>query len=370
MRINFDGLIYSWQRGGGIRRYYNELLLGLVNKGVEVNLFLPEPHYSFVKDNRIKTTHGFPICLPAVSMKSLRRIMNIYNIIKASSFFRMRGDIFHSTYYSYYNDIKVPQVLTVHDMTYEKFPHLFKSLGSRRFIERKRRSIEMADSIICVSNATKNNLLNFYKIPEQKINVIYHGVDTLFNSAKNQQAEIEFKLKKSVPTHFVLFVGNRNSYKNFTFFIECFSKWSKKGDFYIVLVGGGDLNKNEQKIIKTLNLENKIKWLGNVSDQELKYLYNLAHALVIPSLDEGFGLPLVEALLCGTRVLCSNIEVFKELAGSLPIYFDPKDKDSLIDALEKSLTILVDSRAIEKIKNVFQWSNCVSSTEKVYKQLI
>ncbi len=369
MQIFFDGIIYSWQKGGGVYRYFEEIIAECCNrKNLEVTLLIHLPSYVIPAKKNILFTHILKSpYVPWFSFKLLRKLLSPMNKMGLERYFKERENgIFHSTYYTTYKNLRIPQVLTVHDMTHEKFPLFFASSGAKRFIANKKRCIEKADSIICVSNATKKALIDTYGIDDKKISVVHHGLSTNFVS----EAEIPTEYLNILKKEYFLFVGNRGLYKNFDFFIKSFLHWNKNKGYNLVLVGGGSLSKDELKIIKHFGMEEHVKYLGFVDEKYLKYIYSRSKAFIFPSLDEGFGFPILEAISSKTQVLASDIEAFKEIGESMLTYFNPRNSESLLAALDQSLLSKTTKEEFESrakyVISKYSWNTCVDKTLEVY----
>lgn len=371
MKIYFDGIIYSWQTGGGIYRYFEELIKRCgENRDTEVVLLEHTPSYgiSIKKGVNIKNVTGITT-VPGFGFNFIRKVFYPINRILIENLFKKTtAGVFHSTYYTTYRNLKIPQILTVHDMTYEKFPNFFNSRGAKRFIANKKKCIMSADVIICVSNATKNTLIDMYNIDAKKISIIHHGLSGGFISESNVE-EVSIGDKP-----YFLFVGYRSSYKNFNFFIESFSMWNKNKVYNVLLVGGGEISKEETLLFKKLGVEKQVRHLGFVKDRSLGYIYKNAEAFVFPSLDEGFGIPILEAISSKTQVLASNIEAFKEIGEDMLIYFEQTNKESLIKAFNKSISGEVsEEELIRRSKYVIEkytWDKCADKTMEIYHKAL
>jgi glycosyltransferase involved in cell wall biosynthesis len=244
-------------------------------------------------------------------------------------------------YYSpYYGKIscKVPQVYTVHDMIYEKYPGIFSDLGAKDFIKEKEACFTRADLLFCVSKNTVSDILELYPyLVEDKIKVIYNGIEDIF-------FESEQIVHKSNP--YLLFVGNRIHYKNFLRFFTAYglSGIANQLDLHIISPTKDFPNTDEREIIRTFNLENRIQFSHSVTDFELRTQYQNAFAFVFPSEYEGFGIPLIEAMASGTLCIVSNTSSLPEIGEQIPIYFDPKSIDSIIESLRQSLELTKEER--------------------------
>ncbi len=367
MKIYFDGTLYSWQSGGGIFRYFDEII-GRCGKenDIEPILLMPLPSFKILHKEGVTEKNILLLrTLPNFIFKLSRKILSPINNLFFEFFFKnVSNGVFHSTYYTTYKKLRIPQVLTVHDMTYEKFPLFFNSNGAKRFIANKKKCITKADSIICVSETTKKALQSLYKIDDKKISVIYHGLSENFISEPNKYNDT------SLNEPYFLFVGNRRLYKNFDFLINSFSKWDNNKKFKILLIGGGKLTKEEITLIENCNLKTQVKHLGFIEEKYLKYIYQKSKAFIFPSLDEGFGIPIIEAICSKTQVIASNIDVFKEIGEDMIIYFDPRNVESLLNALDQSINNKIPSDHLEKkakyVTEKYSWENCFIKTKQVY----
>ena len=275
--------------------------------------------------------------------------------------YKWKPDLIHYTYY--YNRIRKQNssIITIYDLIHE-------ITAKNRNIKPKQKMIDISDHIICISNNTKNDLLNFYDVDEKKISVICLGGDHLNN------LEVSSPEKFTNLKPFILYVGSREKYKNFEFFIRGFSK-SKRllSEVDIVLFGGGKLNKKEKELINKLNInENRVIQL-NGNDIILKNLYKKAKAFIFPSLYEGFGLPILEAIENNCPVVCSDIPVFREILDDHAFFFDLKSYESLIISLEKAVFLNDQVKMISGYnllkKKKFTWEECGLNTLKLYKQI-
>lgn len=363
MKIVFDGLIYSLQKQGGISRYSDELINGLAERpDCEVIVLL--------RKNLLGKVFGAKVKIEVIdsvinSNNKVAKYLSVFiDRIKTWIFLRNRKDlqntILHSTYYRILPNIKAKQVITVHDLIHEKFTWGFSGILNKIYVINKKRSISKADSLIAVSQNTKDDLVSLYGIKPQKIDITYLGVSKIFTS-----------LKEDNPVKpFFLFVGTRDHHKNFSFLIKAFSAWSKKNDYELVCLGGGKINSEENKLINDLGLQKTVRHVLDVSDKNLVTYYNKAKALIYPSLYEGFGLPIIEAMACGTPVICSDIPVFREIGGKSPLLFkdDPTDLLKCLDDVIESRHLDIDG-SIDWSRR-FTWEKTVSATVEVYKKLL
>lgn len=375
MKILIDGISLSLKSSGGINRYWLNLLPAIkkLNRTIKIELLihtkLKLPQISRA-DIEINYLRKLPIPLPKTFFEPLITPLNNFSLNQQWQ--KISGDIFHSSYYTRHPDNKIPQVITVYDMIYEKFPQYFYGKKYDNWRERKRQSIELADAIICISKNTKKDLINYYNLKNNKVYVIYPGVDKVFKHINTKLIINRFFKKYKITRPYLLFLGPRGRYKNFQKLIEAYREWKGKREFDIITVGGNEFTSKEKLLFKRTNLTNNIYNFQFVGDQDLCLFYNCAYAFIYPSFYEGFGIPLLEAMACGTLVLASNRSSFPEASQNAFIYFNPESKNSIIkslnQALNKSERKKYIQRGVERVKS-FSWEKAARQTLTVYKSL-
>lgn len=329
VKVLFDHQTFSLQRYGGISRYFSNIvkeLNGRTDFECKVGVVHSRNHYLETRE-KILTGKLWNSLLKSDYGKRDYKVNGYYceYLLKKGDF-----DIFHPTYYDPYYAIKVrkPVVLTVHDMTHERLPEYFWAMNP--LTHQKRLSIERADKIIAISQATKNDILRYSNADPKKIEVIYHGIDIC--------SPLKLKTVAGIPDNYLLFVGDRSGYKNFYIFIKAFKELSVKyPELEVILTGGGPLGIADLELFYRLGLQSRIRHL-QVTDDELNFLYQKASVFVYPSLNEGFGLPILEAGKAGCPMVLSDIDCFREIAQDSALFFDPFDVQALINAIESILT--------------------------------
>jgi len=351
MKILYDYQIFSSQKYGGISRYFYEIM-----KGQKYNLPIIFNNNEYLNKS-IKIPFNF---------KGKVRIYNFFNREYSKIYFKFNKnfDIFHPTYYHPYfvKYIKnKPFVLTIHDMIHEKFPNYFSKKD--KTIERKKFLAQKANRIIAVSERTKLDIIDILNIPEEKIDVVYHGSD--FNLIKEDK-----EFTKKLPKKYILFTGNRNNYKNFINFIKAVSKFlNKDKNLFIICAGGGSFNNDEIKLFKELKIETQL-FQYSCNDGQLKSLYINALFFIFPSLYEGFGIPLLEAMACNTPILCSNVSCFPEIVKDSALMFNPYSVEDIKEKIEFALNNNLDfyiEKGKERFK-YFSWDKAREETMDSYKK--
>jgi glycosyltransferase involved in cell wall biosynthesis len=361
MRLFFTHDIFSTQRFGGISRYFVEMIKRVrrietastfeVFGGLYINQYLKSlPKVWGIQVPPFKNTGIF------------RKKLN--NIIQDKLIRIKKPEVVHQTYYS---DISfkshVRKVITVPDMIHELYPESFSDKGRTSIL--KKLSCERAERIVTISETTKNDLVNLMGIDPHKIQVIY-----LANPLDGVKPDLE---SKPLVTNYILYVGDRHGYKNFISLIQAYARSKKiQKSFQLVCFGGGAFSPKERGNFSALGIDKSL-YQTSGEDPLLAYYYQNARAFVYPSLYEGFGLPLLEAMSYGCPVICSNRSSIPEIAGTAGIYFNPESVDELQIVLEKALfedSLLKEAgaRGIDRNKQ-FSWDLCAKETLEVYRSL-
>jgi len=278
-----------------------------------------------------------------------------------------RKMIWHSTYFTDSEHWHGRRVVTVHDMIYELFPELFSSDADESLKQAKKRCVNAADAIICVSKATQDDLLNYYgNHLKDRTWVVPNGYSMLF-----KQEIFSSPFETALPRGFILYIGSRNAHKNFKWFLETYASWEKKHDFHLLIVGGL-WSSDELNLIDRLKISGNLHLMEHIDDRQLCYLYNQAAAFVHPSLYEGFGIPILEAMACGCPVVASRIPTTVEIAQNHPFYYEKQDQDGLIQALELAI---ITSKTSDRIRfglshaQNYSWHETARKTLQVYREI-
>lgn len=326
IKIFYDHQKFSTQKYGGISRYFASLIDDIKHQDeFEYILGVLYSDNQYIKNEPLHFQNSIAQKLMKFRDGQYKYLLNskyCEYLLKNNKF-----DIFHPTYYDPYflGKLKRKLVTTVHDMTYERLPEYFWS-GDQLTLQ-KRISMENADKIIAISETTKNDILSLTDIKEERIEVIYHGIDL--------DTPPIYQEIKGLPDQYLLFVGDRSGYKNFYLFMNAYKIISQKDpDIKVIITGGGGLGTGEVEFLKRLQLDSLVTHI-NASDSELNYLYNKALLFVYPSLYEGFGLPILEAFKARCPILLSDISCFREVANDSAAFFDPHSLVDLSNMLEK-----------------------------------
>lgn len=327
LKVFFDHQKFSTQKYGGISRYFANIIEEIKRNGeFDYLLGVLNSQNHYIKEEPLALNQAFFNNILNDGMKRFK--LNEWYcdyLLKRNHF-----DVFHPTYYDPYfiKNLKKPFVTTIHDMTYERLPEYFWVMDP--LTTEKRISVERADKIIAISETTKNDLLKYIETDENKIEVIYHGIDIA--------TPLKFESIPNLPSNYLLFIGDRSGYKNFYLFLNAYEQISKKyPDIHLILTGGGNLVGADVEIINRLKLKDKVHHY-NVSDEQLNYLYQNTLLFVYPSLHEGFGLPILEAFKANCPMLLSDTDCFREIAQDAAAFFSPHALEDLIFQIEKLIS--------------------------------
>lgn len=366
MNVFFDYQIFYLQRYGGISRYFYELakelaLIGNCNPTVLVPYYA-NAYISKARPERFISTLN-PLLKKLFANRLYDKRLFANELFTRKSLSGKKNTILHETYYTHRVNVDVPRVITIHDMIYERYNTGLEA--ELELIAQKKRAILEADRIIAVSENTKKDLLTLYPEVENKTTVVYHGVHNYVNSRHSG-----FKH----PKPFLLHVGNRGWYKNFSLLLEVFGEQAKiHATFDLICFGGGTVSEEEAQLIKTYKLAGKVHMLSG-DDEQLISLYEAAAAFVYISNYEGFGMPVLEAMALSCPVLCSNTSSLPEVYGDAALAIDPKNKEALVYGLN---SVLFDSqlrnalreKGLTRVKQ-FTWEKCAQETYTIYNSLI
>ncbi|HXY53893.1 MAG TPA: glycosyltransferase family 1 protein [Nitrospirota bacterium] len=293
-------------------------------------------------------------------------------------FNRLKLDIIHHPF-TILNPMrtKIPSVLTFVDMQHEFFPQFFSPAEMKMRKEFYRPSAEQATRIIAISGHVKSSLAERYGISPDKIDVVYLGYDERYRVYNNEDVLQTTRSKYELNRPFLYYPGATWPHKNHKTLLAALNRMTERYQFDGQLVLTGIAKKSYSDIIgeiKRLGLGDKVKVLGYLPYEELPYLYNLARALVFPSLFEGFGIPLVEAMACGCPIACSNTTSIPEVVGDAGVFFDPTSPEDMADKIwqlwkDDERLKEMRKRGLERAK-LFSWDETARKTIETYRKTI
>ncbi len=369
MKILMDTQTFDIQSFGGISRYCTEILKRqhspiqsicpiVYTDNLHLKECFPSLHGMSFFDKLAYYFQG--------DFSKRKKRNRIKKINEASTIKRLKDqdfDVFIPTYYDSYflKYIKdKPFVLTVHDMIHELMKNHIAY--DKELIENKKKLIEKATKIIVVSKNTKNDILKLYPHTNpDKIEVVYLS-QSIINKRDTQL---------NLPKKYILFVGNRADYKNFNFFLEAMKPLLQEDkDLFIVCAGGGKLRTKERQFIQQFNIKDRVLQF-DFKDYELFDYYNNAKCFVFPSMYEGFGIPVLEAMKAECPIVLANHSSFPEVAEQAALYFDLEDKIDLTNKIKQFIDnedlrqeyITKGNQQVSK----FSWDKTAEKCIQVYK---
>lgn len=379
-RIGIDARFYG-PLGKGLGRYTQEIVDNIlkIDQDNDYVIFLRKENFDELVIDNHPNVKKVLLELRWYSLKE-QLLMPFY--LK-----REKLDLIHFCHFNVPFFVPSKFIVTIHDLILTKFKTTRASTLSPWLYNLKnffyhiiiKRALKKSKKIITVSNFTKNDIIEQFKVPAQKIEVIYEGVanlskgsDSLF-VAKISQGQV---LKNyNIENPFLLYVGNAYPHKNLDFLIRAFKLWQADDkELRLVLVGREDYFYNQVKELsaKLFSSQDNIPiiFTGYVPDNELETMYQRALLYVFPSLYEGFGLPPLEAMAKSCPVLSSQAASMPEILGSAAMYFDPQNEN---DFLEKAKRLRSDqelresliAKGLEQVKK-YSWWECALSTKNLY----
>ena len=364
MNILYDHQFFPVLRFSGISRYHYELASYLASlPGCDVSLYMGWHISEFEFDTVKKAARRF-FGMKRPAFPGSERIFSHINTLGLSLFAGLaHADIYHQTYYSFFLPrFRGKRVVTVHDLIYFLFPQYFQD--NDRMRAQTEKSVAAAHGIIAVSEHTKKDLVRILNVPEDRVQVIYEA-----NSLTGAPGA-----KNPMGGPYILYVGQRFHWKNFITLLRAYAGSPQLNRNYrLVCFGGSEWTPEEKTVLESQDLHSRVMRTRG-PDELLATFYSHAAALVYPSLYEGFGLPVLEAMHYGCPVVASTGGSIPEIAGDAALFFDPQN----VSMLQQRLLECVDnkeqrqelSRKGREREATFSWKKCADQTYGFYTRLL
>jgi glycosyltransferase involved in cell wall biosynthesis len=314
------------------------------------------------------------IC-PLMSYGIYRRLWN-YVYIKYNLLFREQSDI-----YQFFNFVVPPKIsgkviTTIHDLTYILYPDTMDSNNRKRLEKDMRKTVNRADYIITISESSKEDIINYLHVDESKIQVIYPGVDEIYKKVIDDNEIANVKRKYNIEGKYLLYLGTLEPRKNIETIIKAYNLFNKSNNKNVKLVLAGKkgwLYDSIFKLVKEFKIEDKVIFTDYVDDKDKPALYQGAEVFLFPSLYEGFGIPVVEAMASRVPVITSNSSSLPEVAGEAAIITDPLDYKEISKSIERILndSMMRENMINEGIKQAdkFNWDESAEKLKNIYYDL-
>lgn len=358
-RLFVNDTIVSYAIQRGVARYFRHQVRGLVDAfGERVTVY----------------SRDIDDCQPATLIRPLtfRGRRHVHQALASAALFKLGASVSYSPYFGKLRT-SAAEVFTVHDLIYELYPEYFprRDPDIRRFLADKKRCIEGAATLLAVSEHTAADLLRLYpNVDKSRIAVTPHGVDPIFFDSGSVASMVGSR-------PFLLYVGNRTLYKNFTRLLVAFGRsgLGRDYDLRVVSPGVGEFTAEENARIDECRLRATVTLLPAISDLDLRAQYAAATAFVCPSEYEGFGLPVLEAMASGTLVALANTSSLPEVGGTPAYYFDPVDVESIADCLTRVAALDSATRALRIADGIarartFTWERSQAQTVAALQRLM
>lgn len=354
-------------RSAGIHWYIHNLLLHLpeADPTVGYTVFLRDLDYSQRAGLRLK-----PSALPT-DRPPVRLLWE--QMVQPWAARRADLDLLHCPAFVGPVAGTVPFVVTVHDLSFLLFPEGFRG-GNRTYLRLMTGwSVRRARRVIAVSESTRQDLVRLYGLEPGRVDVISNGVDAAFRPLPAGEVTA-FRVKKGLPERFLLFVGTLEPRKNVVRLVEAYARLPQPRCPLLLVGGKGWFYEQVFRRVEELDLIEEVGFVGYVPAEELPWWYNAATALVYPSLYEGFGLPALEAMACGTPVVTSTTSSLPEVVGQAGLLVEPTDVEALTAAMQRVLQDAV-LRAQMRTAGLaqaahFSWSGTASDTVDSYHRAL
>ncbi|HEV2404614.1 MAG TPA: glycosyltransferase family 1 protein, partial [Ktedonobacterales bacterium] len=371
MRIAIDYTPGITQRAG-IGRYTRSLTQALaqVDPDDQFTLFSSEPataEYGFPKAPNMRGR------VVGVGNRAATILWQRLNLPIPAELVMGRADVLHGPDYILPPALRVPRVVTIHDLAFLTNPECAVPALAEYLTHVVPRSLRRADRVIADSQRTADDLVERLNVPPEKIRVIHLGMDTAFTDARDAEAEGELRERLGLSQPFILAVGTIEPRKNYRNLIAAFAKATREPDGPPLLVIAGRkgwLYEGVFAAVDDFDVRDRVRFLDFIADRDLPTLYRAATALAMPSIYEGFGIPVVEAMASGTPVICSDAGPLPEVAGDAALIVPVSDLDALADALYRvatdgELRRSLTARGLARARN-FSWANAARAHVAVY----
>jgi glycosyltransferase involved in cell wall biosynthesis len=356
-------------RGAGISWYMINLLRRLAETA-------PDFRYSLFLNERAFVTPGLTrhySWLP--THKPLARIL-WEQLCQPFALRRAGVDLLHALAFVGPVVAPCPFIVTVYDLSFLRYPEAFRPLNRLYLTHFTASSVKRASAIIAISESTRQDLITLLGAPPERTHTIYCGVDAAFRPLPAAEVAA-FKQARQLPNTFVLFLGTLEPRKNLGGLLRAYGQWRQADPFAppLLIAGGqGWYYAQIYELVKTLHLAEHVHFTGYVPQADLPLFYNAAALFVYPSHFEGFGLPVLEAMACGTPVITSNLSSLPEVAGEAALLVDPTDTVALAEAMAEVMDSParradLGQQALARAAQ-FSWQQTTLQTVALYRQVI
>ncbi len=383
MNIAFEAK-RAYTNGTGLGHYSRTLVRSLADFFLQHNYFLFTPRvtnrFNTGAFNNIQTV--VPTTFPSTIFKSAWRSSWVKSDLKKNHI-----DLYHGLSHEIPLGIQktnIPSVVTIHDLIFERYPDQFNPIDVKTYHYKFSYACKNADKIIAISQQTKKDIIHFYKIPEEKISICYQSCNPTFASIISTEEKSRIKQLYDLPDRFLLYVGSIIERKNLLTICKAMKLLKQDFDIPLIVIGdGGNYKKQVQQYINKNNLHKQVRFLSDDSNiaslesyrqaTDFPAIYQQALCMIYPSIFEGFGIPVLEALWSKTPVITSNVSCLPETGGNAAFYVDPFSVNDMASAIsrvvnDKTLRTSMIEKGWDHAQN-FTQLKCAGSVMTVYEKL-
>lgn len=343
MKIAFDAK-RAFKNSTGLGHYSRTLISSLAE-------FYPENEYLLFTSAEtnmfnISGKKNIKIFTPAAAFHKLFRSLWRSNLV-TGDLKKNGADLYHGLSHEIPVGIAgtgIKSVVTIHDLIFERYPAHYGIINKLIHRKKIKYACANADAVIAISEQTKQDLLDFYKVPAEKIRVCYQSCDAIFSAKKSEEEKAAVRIKYNLPDQFYLSVGSITERKNLLTVCRALNRLKDMQQVPLVVIGGGKKYKEEvKKYLKENNIDHLVIFLSEnpassspeyKSSADFPAIYQSALALIYPSVFEGFGIPILEALVSGLPTIISNVSCMPETGGDAALYIDPLDDAALAEKMQ------------------------------------
>lgn len=376
MKIGFDGkrAVQNFTGLGNYSRYVIEALCMHSNEN-KYMLYSPKPRKNERLEPLLERFKGY-LSLHHPKKTIWKKLNAIWRIWGISSELRNDGvSLFHGLSNELPLNIKkakIPSIVTIHDLIFLRLPYCYRIIDRLIYNYKFRKACKNADHIIAVSECTKRDIIEFYGIPAEKISVIYQGCNTIFAQECDEEKKQEVRERYNLPQQYILSVGSIEKRKNTLLAVKTLAHLSE--DIHLVLIGKWTPYVNELKTTaKQTSVENRLHIIHKVSSADLPAIYQNSTVFVYPSIYEGFGIPILEALYSRVPVVAAKGSCLEEAGGIHSLYVENDDEVGMAQAIKRAMTPEIRATMIDK---GYKWAQrftmpqMAQETIKCYKKVI
>lgn len=371
MKIGIDGRAAKWYRGTGIGTYTHELIRSLSNTDSinDYSIFMPDCELKNTLSDNFKINN-----VDTDYSNNFWDEVNVPNILNTSDI-----QLYHvpQNGVGLSKCVECKKVITLHDIIPLRMPETVSDRYLRIFNNELPKIVQMCDGIITVSEFSKHDISKQFNIPEEKIFVTHLAAENLYTPLSKCESKKAVTKKYDIEEDFILYVGGFSPRKNIVGLIESYSLLpiNLRNRYKLVIIGKkGKSYSIYKKRTEELNIDQNVIFTDFVPLEDMPLFYNAAEVLVYPSFYEGFGLPPIEAMACGTPVITSNVTSLKEICQGSAILVNPEDIDMLSENIERVLTnsllrLTLVRKSLEKSKE-FSWNKTALKTINAYNKIL